>query len=522
MDNGLNLFNVHKRISLDDEGYSLYKKSAMSRNKNESFGGDILENLNVLTVNLDAAQGALEKQVEKVGNNTDEVGDEYFKIFKDRVTSAEKEQQEFLAKNIGLNRLKKLINSLNEAWNNRQITKDIKTSLLLEFIELFKPIIAKDKVDEFLPTKTIEDTFDSAVKIISFINSGNLSIENSINILKFRQDYMNQKESEFEQKIEQYKNDFKRDVENAVNEGKLPLNILDNVDRISNVSVKLVDWLENIDSQTMGWVHNGKGGVVVDSRFLHEAYAKKLKHVVYHEFVHIINGVSVNKYEQKDKASREAMQAIYGHDGSLYKTLKSGLLMKSSLGGRRIHNKWLNEATTELTTLILLGEDESIDLSSILYYRDEMKTLYELFDKGLDRMDVLNAYFENVTKEQPVGEKGVRMVHLIKEMNRIDSGSYVRVDNEYELDYLADKLEGIGLYTEEEYIRQGAGYEDSVIFKFQAGLNDKTSATKSFVFTKHGAENNSLKNVLRRLKLIEKDLFEIKGIKIIDTKIVSR
>ncbi len=493
----------------------------IDRNDNVSFGNQILDTWNFLKMNLDDAYESLKKWQEKGinGNSPQYLSKESAKkryqqwihSFQKHIKSAEKELQDFLDRKLVLDSLDAFLKNLNNMLSDPQTEKIMKKAVLVEFVELAKPIFKKEDSDKFLPINTTNDLRDAVSKLIELINNRELSDDSCLRILESRREYMEVRENELIERVEQYKIEFKKDIEKNIDSGKLPKNALDNLNMIDEVNVKLVDWLENIGSQSIGWIHDedyGKGGIIVDSRFLYKSQTKDLKHIVYHELTHAIEGIAVDRYKNK-------------HSGyNTYKKSKAGLSIKAAHGSHRMYNGWLNEATVELVTLILLSNGNNIDLTKVSY-RDQLQTLQGLFDKGLTQMDVLKAYFENITEEQSVGKKGVHMAYLIKKMNKIEPGSYIRLNNMYELDYVAKKLESMGLYAEEEYIKQGVEYRPGVIFKVQAGLNEKTNVIKNFVFTKQNAKGESLKNILDILKLFEGDWEEQRGIKIIEAKIVD-
>lgn len=179
-------------------------------------------------------------------------------------------------------------------------------------------------------------------------------------------------------KIERYQEEFTNRVLSAIDEGWLPLTK-------EAVQKRLRVWPKDfLDPISVGYLaKEGHGTIRVNIKLL-EMGNEALRHTVFHEGVHALEGKSIITYEDED-------------GDSVVKEQKRGLGMLAA-GPNTAEKKvktyfeWLNEAVTEEVALRLLGGPQEKE-----GYQMERIALDDLIKRGVQEELFFKAYFENYT-----------------------------------------------------------------------------------------------------------------------------
>jgi hypothetical protein len=204
---------------------------------------------------------------------------------------------------------------------------------------------------------------------------------------------------------------FTNDLRAAIARGDLPASAAANLAGLSNVLWRLIsvtDYGEEatqVQHTTLGQHH--RSGVIQTATPIFVYDKEQAKKNAYHEMLHEIAG-----------AARHYIPHIIDND---FTHSKSGLSAHRAF-------TWLNEAVTEYLALELLGIEKEKSES----YVTEREKLQELFEKGLNKMLVWEAYFEDITCDQEKKERGEKYNALVQAINNIEGvGGFNRIEYEF-------------------------------------------------------------------------------------------
>jgi len=114
-----------------------------------------------------------------------------------------------------------------------------------------------------------------------------------------------------------------------------------------------------------------------------------LPHVILHEMIHALSGASILKTTSMDSEKAEETKIRNQRVGLMYTNVdhESG-----KIKGRKL--VWLNEAVTEEIASELCNDD-------FIAYPKERRKLKQLYELGIDREIIYNAYFEDYDPDDP-------------------------------------------------------------------------------------------------------------------------
>lgn len=315
----------------------------------------------------------------------------------------------------------------------------------------------------------------------SKVNNGAISDGLLYAAAKIHIEDIREQEIQLQTIFEQTKAEFKMAVMGAVDRGLLPQAAINALNRIDPVVISLHDRLLDILTSDIGGCDQ-YGGIEVSSELLQENSIPKLKHTIFHELLHELSGKSITvSTEVVNEPDR------WGKFTSIYNRKSGVSLHRPALSFRP--NAWLNEAITEWLALELSGY--SGDTGKVAYkgsasYTNERKELDRLFESGLERDTVINAYFENFVSDQPKEEKGRHFTKLVRRINEIEGPTgFSKLENKHIMRDIENTLyeayarPAKSVNTEEAAIPPG-----TKIFHInvEVGTQQNTRITKEFVY----------------------------------------
>ncbi len=361
-----------------------------------------------------------------------------------------------------------------------QENKQIKEDALYEMGVLLKPLTNEDA----------QVSLSRVGKIFNSIKNNEYSNTELLEVLKLHREYIFKKEKVLNEKIEVYKSEFKIKVEGMIENGELPKSALVHLGSIKIAKSNLIDYLTELTSGRLGSAKKCDG-LLINSVLLEDKYENELKHVIYHEFIHILSGKGINLYSFAD-SDGELLKALTG-SSKYSKRIKRGLVFQAyNYESKKFRNRSLDEATTELLTMLML-EDNNLDdneddrFQGSEFYVNERKKLNILLEKGLNKQTLFEAYFENVTSDQKMSGGFKHTGRLIQEMNNIDKGVYLRWNNESMMMLAVDLLASSSIFAVDK-LPYDRDIDNKIVIKifFYIGETKYTRVEKSLIFIPNG------------------------------------
>lgn len=219
-------------------------------------------------------------------------------------------------------------------------------------------------------------------------------------------------------------------------------------------------------------------GIIEISNLATELGEEELEGWVRHELLHIVSGKSVNRLIYHDEQG----------ESSRFYSKKSGLQLDPSRSGRF---KWLNEAVTEWLNIELSDgklQNPNREDNEFLYrgsnaYIEERKELDKLFEDGLEKDLIINAFFENLTNDQDNKQKAGAFAKLVKRINELRGArAFNTLENKYLLKDLEKVLRDRHILAVESTDTQPANEYEYVI-RITAGIHPQTLLAKEFVYS---------------------------------------
>ncbi|HEY4480104.1 MAG TPA: hypothetical protein VJB58_01370 [Candidatus Paceibacterota bacterium] len=208
------------------------------------------------------------------------------------------------------------------------------------------------------------------------------------------------RQEQFHERIPQILATFRDNALQAIKEGKLPITEELLEERMGDTRVYLADDLQ-IKQCTSGDYDVGEGAIRVAYRENIEAQEK----TVFHEMIHALSGRTI-LIEEKGYFPDEMLEhQRVGFRFNVYD--KNG-----DWAGKRF--RWLNEAVTEEIAVELSKANPEHQS-----YHAEREKLKELYDSGLSKKLVYEAYFENYDPDSK--DKIPKWKGLIKTISNIES-----------------------------------------------------------------------------------------------------
>lgn len=259
-------------------------------------------------------------------------------------------------------------------------------------------------------------------------------------------------------------------VDLAVKGGKgwLPVEAQNALARIDGLPTYLVDRF-NAQSGTDA-THGSLGSIHVRDDLLEPGREDELHGALTHEFLHELSGKSITAWYDDDTLfdARERKIGV-------------------SLNGRgRESFDWLNEAITQWLTMELRGED---GFGKGSYFR-ERRWLRELLEQGLSIRLVLDAYFENITNEQPKKERGQLFTKLVKAVNELlGPRAFTVLENRSIIHTVCQRFGRIGFKQVDESVSRGRAAPIQVVVRVGARDDARLEVTLDFPLEQASSED---------------------------------
>jgi len=261
----------------------------------------------------------------------------------------------------------------------------------------------------------------TAPNLLNKVIDGSISDELLYAVAKRHAENFREQETRFEKIVQESKMEFSIAIKKAVTEGFLPETALSSLHRLDSVIVNLHDRLNDLLSPRSGGTEIS-GKITVSNEELQESVIPRLKHTLFHEFLHELSGKSITIQEGID----------YGSSRISHKKVGVSL---NSIEASHSPNTWINEAITEWLALKLSGYAGDSGRSAYkgsYGYPTERRELDRLFDAGLEEGVVTEAYFEDFITDQPKEEKGRYFRKLFQRIADIDGkAGFARLENKY-------------------------------------------------------------------------------------------
>ncbi|MBP9760180.1 MAG: hypothetical protein KBD24_02310 [Candidatus Pacebacteria bacterium] len=305
-----------------------------------------------------------------------------------------------------------------------------------------------------------EDATDPYMRLTIDLMMDRVSVDDLLRCVDAYADVYEQKCTLLRERVDDIAWDVRRAVLKRVEKGLLPVSAQDALPRIDGLPVYLVDNLLAKSPNILA-THGVLGQINVVEYLVEPGNEEELRIAILHEFVHELAGTSTS--------------IGYVNDEPLYATeRKSGLSIQ---GEQRSTFRWLNEAVTEWQALELNGLDGFGDGS----YPVERQELKRLFEAGLSKDLVLDAYFENIHSEQAPETKGQHFSALISAINSIEGERGVnRLENQFVMRDIVMLLEDYALVPSEEYSDPDVHFEDFLQVTMRVGARADTWEQKTF------------------------------------------
>lgn len=134
------------------------------------------------------------------------------------------------------------------------------------------------------------------------------------------------------------------------------------------------------------------------------ASIEEIPHIVLHEMIHALSGSTLLRSKTIDEEDKIKEKV---------KNQKTGLMFmnfdhEGEVNGRKLF--WLNEAVTEEITIQLTDD-------SLMAYESERRKLKRLYELGIDREIIYNAYFEDYNPDDP--ERVPHWKKFVAELKRV-------------------------------------------------------------------------------------------------------
>ncbi len=275
-----------------------------------------------------------------------------------------------------------------------ELKADIEDRSAINAIPFFETISTSPHIEKLvkdeLPWIKEMSKYDEVTLFVCTINK-DISDQLFEEMVRVYVNFWEKKQEEFHEKAPYMLAEFKEKTLQAIKENKLPITQELLEERMEDTRIYLADAM-SIGDCTNGDYSVKEGVVRVAYRDNEEAQKK----TVFHEMLHALSGRTVRLQGGDLDHQRNGLGFwVYNSKGN-----KSGKQFR-----------WLNEAVTEEIT-IELSEIEPEDAA----YPRERKYLQELYNQGVSKQLVYEAYFENYDADsQEKVPKWKELVHHIKD-----------------------------------------------------------------------------------------------------------
>ncbi|MEK7187893.1 MAG: hypothetical protein AAB691_03570 [Patescibacteria group bacterium] len=317
----------------------------------------------------------------------------------------------------------------------------------------------------------------TAENLFLSIANNELSDEFLLKIAKRHIEHVQKEEEVLEKIADETKREFKAAIKKQVEKGFLPESVLNSLQRIDSVAIKLSDRFKSLLGNFMG-EHGDSGEIRISNEQLTIELIPQLKEVIFHELIHELSGRSITIRTKTEED---------GFKWHQFSHRKSGVALRDPQFGYTPYT-WLNEAITEWLALKFSGYEG--DASEYAYkgssaYTAERKELDRLMVSGLESDAVVAAYFENFSSDQPKNSQGKAYAALLQRINQLEGTfGFARLENRFILKDIGDRLYSEGVFSTHSGPPSEEISEHSKVFRIaiSVGVNNEAEVKESFVY----------------------------------------